>query len=111
MIRRQGSAGLLTPRCLTFCCLAVQALAALFMMNNEHFMVKTVEGSEALMLLGPDWLERQKDKARHPECFSEPVAQIFHCASATCVNDGTGALGRSALGLPSAAPSASSHHL
>ncbi len=39
-----------------------QALAALFMMNNAHFMVKTVEGSEALMLLGPDWLERQKDK-------------------------------------------------
>ena len=42
----------------------VQALAALFMMNNAHFMVKTVEGSEALMLLGPDWLERQKDKVR-----------------------------------------------
>ena len=41
-----------------------QALAALFMMNNAHFMVKTVEGSEALMLLGPDWLERQKDKVR-----------------------------------------------
>ena len=47
---------------------AAQALAALFMMNNEHFMVKTVEGSEALMLLGPDWLERQKDKV----CFVPP---------------------------------------
>jgi len=43
---------------------AAQALAALFMMNNAHFMVKTVEGSEVLMLLGPDWLERQKDKVR-----------------------------------------------
>ncbi len=49
---------------MTFCWPAEQALAALFMMNNEHFMVKTVEGSEALMLLGPDWLERRKDKVR-----------------------------------------------
>lgn len=49
----------------------MQALAALFMMNNAHFMVKTVEGSEALMLLGPDWLERQKDKVK--PCWNGPA--------------------------------------
>ena len=37
-----------------------QALAALFMMNNVHYMVKAVEGSPALMLLGQEWLERHK---------------------------------------------------
>ena len=31
------------------------------MMNNVHYMVKTVEGSAELMLLGEEWLERHKD--------------------------------------------------
>lgn len=39
-----------------------QALAALFMMNNVHYMVKTVESSAELMLLGEEWLERHKDR-------------------------------------------------
>lgn len=30
------------------------------MMNNVHYMVKTVEGSAELMLLGEEWLERHK---------------------------------------------------
>ena len=42
------------------CCATWQALAALFMMNNMHYMVKTVESSAALMLLGPEWLEQHK---------------------------------------------------
>lgn len=40
--------------------MARQALAALFMMNNIHYMVKTVESSATLMLLGQEWLEHRK---------------------------------------------------
>ncbi len=42
----------------------MQALAALFMMNNLHYMVKTVEGSEALTVLGEEWIEQHKDQVR-----------------------------------------------
>lgn len=37
------------------------ALSNFFLMNNVHYMVFTVEVSEALWLLGPDWVERHKD--------------------------------------------------
>ncbi|KAK9812710.1 hypothetical protein WJX72_002444 [[Myrmecia] bisecta] len=39
-----------------------KALAALFLMNNVHYLVKTVEASEALVHLGEDWIERHKDQ-------------------------------------------------
>lgn len=39
----------------------VQALAALFLMNNVHYIVKAVESSEALSVVGQDWIERHKD--------------------------------------------------
>ena len=39
----------------------MQALAALFLMNNVHYIVKAVESSEALSVVGPDWIERHKD--------------------------------------------------
>eukprot|EP00775_Hariotina_reticulata_P010615 gene10615-10773_t len=39
-----------------------EALAALFMMNNVHYVQWSVEGSQmALQLLGVPWLERHKD--------------------------------------------------
>jgi hypothetical protein len=38
-----------------------EAIAALFMMNNVHYVQWSVEGSAALGLLGVDWLERHKD--------------------------------------------------
>ena len=38
-----------------------QALAALFLMNNVHYIVKAVESSEALSVVGQDWIERHKD--------------------------------------------------
>ena len=39
----------------------LQALAALFLMNNVHYIVKAVESSEALSCVGQDWIERHKD--------------------------------------------------
>jgi len=44
----------------------LQALAALFMMNNIHHMVKTVESSATLMLLGQEWLEHRKARSKPP---------------------------------------------
>lgn len=38
-----------------------EAIAALFMMNNVHYVQWSVENSAALGLLGVDWLERHKD--------------------------------------------------
>ncbi len=43
----------------------MQPLAAVFMMNNLHYMVKTVESSEALTVLGEEWIEQHKDQVRH----------------------------------------------
>jgi Exo70 exocyst complex subunit len=42
--------------------LSMQPLAAVFMMNNLHYMVKTVESSEALTVLGEEWIEQHKDQ-------------------------------------------------
>lgn len=39
-----------------------QALAAVFMMNNLHYIVKTVESSEVLTVLGEEWIEQHKDQ-------------------------------------------------
>eukprot|EP00882_Tetradesmus_deserticola_P013295 GHRQ01014102.1.p1 GENE.GHRQ01014102.1~~GHRQ01014102.1.p1 ORF type:complete len:335 (+),score=196.26 GHRQ01014102.1:1145-2149(+) len=38
-----------------------EAIAALFMMNNVHYVQWSVESSAALGLLGVEWLERHKD--------------------------------------------------
>ncbi|KAK9901547.1 hypothetical protein WJX75_001553 [Coccomyxa subellipsoidea] len=38
-----------------------KALAALFLMNNVHYIVKAVESNEALSCVGQDWIERHKD--------------------------------------------------
>ncbi|KAK9821134.1 hypothetical protein WJX81_005577 [Elliptochloris bilobata] len=38
-----------------------RALAALFLMNNVHYMVRAVEGSEALRIVGAPWLEAHRD--------------------------------------------------
>jgi len=38
-----------------------KALAALFLMNNVHYMVVTVEQSESLSVLGKEWVEKHKD--------------------------------------------------
>ena len=42
-------------------CVILQALAALFLMNNVHYIVKAVESNEALSCVGQDWIERHKD--------------------------------------------------
>lgn len=47
------------------------------MMNNLHYMVKTVEGSAELMLLGDDWQERHK--ARRPLPVQAPVMRSGAC--------------------------------
>ena len=39
-----------------------KALSALFLMNNVHYMVKAVENSTALAVIGEDWIERHKDQ-------------------------------------------------
>lgn len=39
-----------------------KALSALFLMNNVHYMVKTVEGSPSLAVIGEDWIEQHKDQ-------------------------------------------------
>ena len=36
------------------------------MMNNIHHMVKTVESSATLMLLGQEWLEHRKARSKPP---------------------------------------------
>ena len=41
-----------------------KALSALFLMNNMHYMVKAVESSPALAVIGEDWIELHKDQAR-----------------------------------------------
>lgn len=39
-----------------------KALSAVFMMNNLHYTVKTVESSEVLAILGEEWLEQHTDQ-------------------------------------------------
>ena len=39
-----------------------RALAMLFLMNNLHYVVKAVESSPALSLVGQDWVEEHKDQ-------------------------------------------------
>ena len=39
-----------------------RALAMLFLMNNLHYVVKAVESSPALSLVGQDWVEGHKDQ-------------------------------------------------
>ena len=41
-----------------------KALSALFLMNNVHYMVKAVENSTALAVIGEDWIEQHKDQVR-----------------------------------------------
>ena len=40
-----------------------KALSALFLMNNVHYMVKAVENSAALAVIGEDWVEQHRDQA------------------------------------------------
>lgn len=57
-------------------------LASLFLMNNIHYIVWTVENSAALQLLGVDWLERHKDMiedygAAYHEATWMPIVQML----------------------------------
>ena len=54
-----------------------KALSALFLMNNVHYMVKTVESSPSLAVIGEDWTEQHKDQVGKL-CVSVSVAL---CAS------------------------------
>ena len=40
-----------------------KALSALFLMNNLHYLVKAVESSPALAVIGEDWIELHRDQA------------------------------------------------
>lgn len=58
------------------------ALAALFMMNNVHYLQWSVEGSAALGLLGREWLEAHKDAvedwgARYQEVAWGPLLALL----------------------------------
>lgn len=55
-----------------------QAQSALFMMNNLHYMVKTVESSEALTVLGEEWIEVHKDQV-NPSAPAHRGLQFFPC--------------------------------
>ena len=54
-----------------------KALSALFLMNNVHYMVKTVESSPSLAVIGEDWIEQHKDQVG-AHCISVSVSL---CAS------------------------------
>ena len=43
-----------------------KALSALFLMNNVHYLVKAVESSPALAVIGEDWIELHRDQACLP---------------------------------------------
>ncbi len=48
-----------------------EPLSPLFLMNNVHYMVWTVEQSPAAELLGTQWVERHKD-------FVEAYGEQYH---------------------------------
>lgn len=48
-----------------------KALSALFLMNNVHYMVKAVENSAALAVIGEEWIEQHKEQV--PPCNSAPM--------------------------------------
>ena len=52
-----------------------KALAALFMMNNVHYMVKAVESSPALAIIGEEWIEQHRDQASNPTL----VVHFLYC--------------------------------
>ena len=66
-----------TGVCRVTCTGGVQALAALFLMNNVHYIVKAVESSEALSVVGQDWIERHKD-------LIEQYGEEYQASSAPC---------------------------
>ena len=47
-----------------------KALSALFLMNNVHYLVKAVESSPALAVIGEDWIELHRDQACFPLSLS-----------------------------------------
>ena len=58
------------------------ALAALFIMNNVHYVQWSAEGGAAEALLGRDWLERHKDLvedwgARYQEVTWGPLLALL----------------------------------
>ena len=54
-----------------------KALSALFLMNNVHYLVKAVESSPALAVIGEDWIELHRDQACLPSLPS--ALSLFHC--------------------------------
>ena len=78
--------------------LFLQALAALFLMNNVHYIVKAVESSEALSVVGQDWIERHKD-------LIEQYGEEYQASHMTCTPAG----GRSCMEV--AAPWSNLHNL
>lgn len=61
---------------------AEPALAALFLMNNAHYVAWAAEGGALEALLGRDWLERQRDAveewgARYHEATWAPVVALL----------------------------------
>lgn len=47
-----------------------KALSALFLMNNVHYMVKAVENSTVLAVIGEEWIEQHKEQV--PCCNNAP---------------------------------------
>ncbi|EIE20659.1 Exo70 exocyst complex subunit [Coccomyxa subellipsoidea C-169] len=68
-----------------------KALAALFLMNNVHYIVKAVESSEALSCVGQDWIERHKDLI---ETYGEEYQESSWGPLMALVGDGVNGEGR-----------------
>jgi hypothetical protein len=69
-----------------------ESLAALFMMNNVHYVQWSVEGSPAaLQLLGGPWLERHKDAvedwgAKYHDATWMPLVQMLKVMVVCCIS-------------------------
>ncbi|KAI8467925.1 MAG: Cullin repeat-like-containing domain protein [Monoraphidium minutum] len=69
------------------------ALAALFMMNNVHYVQWSVEGGPADALLGREWLERHKDAvedwgARYQDITWGPLLGLLQASALLCPEGG-----------------------
>ena len=53
-----------------------KALSALFLMNNVHYLVKAVESSPALAVVGEDWIELHRDQACVPSPYPSPSPSL-----------------------------------
>ena len=84
-------------RCLQAKTYKNKALSALFLMNNVHYMVKTVESSPSLAVIGEEWIEQHKDQVSmylnlassegccmRADCCKVAFLQLATCLHGSC---------------------------